>query len=336
MKNSAQGLKRIWIAGGLAVIVIVTGVIWILSSRGPATGPATNPVVLRLGYRVTALADITPIILKERGLLKRKNIIIEPVPIASPAVALQQLDGGGIDAMAGLTLEPILQRLASGTAGFHAYYVQVDLPDHGWVSIISGYHSGVTRLADLRSRTVGSLPTDQARFLLRQSLKAAGIPDDKIKISDYNPATPLAGFESGDQFGIFGLEPALSRAEAKGSKRLVRGPISTLIFNGQAIPLSASVISDRFVASHPESYQELVDATSEAVAIQESQTTQVQALFALPAYGGLSQNEYRLLEFPPMRPVDAPEVIPGLNLFIKWLRENSLLKNDVDGRKLFR
>src|ERR1700749_4927315 len=66
------------------------------------TPSASPPVVtIRVAYRPKALADITPVIIAERH-LSRPGLAIKLVPVSSPPDAMQKLDAGEVDAIAGI------------------------------------------------------------------------------------------------------------------------------------------------------------------------------------------------------------------------------------------
>lgn len=310
------------------IVLVLTIALWLLyATREPRS--VELEAVIRLGYRPLALADVTPVIINEGLVGSLPNLKIDLVPLANPQIALQKFDAGEVDALAGIPLEAILQRMASqGDPGFKAYYFQVDLEDEGWVAIVANRAAPVQRLADLAGRPVASLPTDQARYLLRRILRAAGIADDQINIVIYNPATPLIGLESGEHAAIFGLEPAISRAIAAGHRLLEAGPVSRYLYGGEPIPVSASVISKTFAAGHPEAVDEFLFLIEDAVEVQENTPDRVRELFANPQYGGLDRGIRGRLFLPVMRKTDEG-LIRTLRAFVDELTRDGVLKSEI-------
>lgn len=302
-----------------------------LYSRTP-NAPSVS-TKLRLAYRPLALADITPMVIKEAG-LETPAVAIELVPVPSPQIALQRFDAGEVDAIAGLTMEAVLQRLAAGDPGFRAFYFQVDVAGQGWVSLVANRRLGTVGLRDLAGKSVASLPTDQARFLVSRVLQSSGIPDSDIHVVDYNPATPLLGLESGEHDALFGLEPAISRAVAQGHMVVARGPVSQQLFESAPVPLSASVIRTAFRQEHPEAYAAFVELYKRAVDLQSSQQTSVRAYFEKQDYGALPADVRTNIAFPNMALPEAPGVLSTLQRFVATLRAAGVLKAEVDVRQL--
>ena len=287
------------------------------------TGPA-GEVVIRLGYRPKALADVTPVVIEQKG-LRRDGLRIVLVPISSPADAMQKFDANEIDAIAGITMETLLKRIdQKDSADFRAYYVQTDVDGNGWVSIAGFANS----LRDLAGKTVASLPTDQAQYLLRRILHSAGLADSDIKIVTYNPATPTQGLQSKEHFAIFGLEPAIAKARALGATELAAGPVSHYLFGGRPVALSASIVRSSFLAEHNNAVHKLVDIVGEAAGIAQKEPDTVRQYFTLEKYGALSQQESKLLYLPTMTKGDST-VRSATEQFVKDLVRDKLLVHEV-------
>src|ERR1035437_5567189 len=88
----------------------------------------SKSVTLRIGYRPQALADITPVIVKEAN-LTRPGLKIYLVAVSSPADGFIKFQNGEVDALAGMPLEAVFQQLGSTTTrrAFLAYGLQVDI-----------------------------------------------------------------------------------------------------------------------------------------------------------------------------------------------------------------
>lgn len=322
--------SKIFFGITFAVVLIAAAVFFLFRPERQAIQNGTSPVTVRLGYRPTALADVTPVIIKEGGLGSTPDLKIELIPVADPRTALQKFDAGEVDALAGLTVEAILQRMASqGDPKFKAYYFQVDLEGEGWVSIVANQKTQAQTVKDLAGKTVASLPTDQAQYLLRRILKSAGVPDSEIKIVKYNPATPLTGLDSGEHDAIFGLEPAISRAAAKGHRILSRGPVSEYLYDGKAVPVSASVISKEFASRHPQAVERFLSVIDRAVEIQNTNPQTVRGYFSKKDYGELEPNVVQNLFLPVMRKPTS-EVRPVLDQFASDLFTDGILKAKVN------
>lgn len=325
--------KKTWIIFGVGILLILC-ISYFALKKDNSQSVATSEIVLRLGYRPTALADITPVIIKEKGLGTNQFLKIELVPVANPQIALQKYDAGEVDALAGIPLEAIIQRMVNqGDPGFKAYYLQMDLKGEGWVSIVSNKRINPQSVKDLAGKTIASLPTEQAQYLLRRILKAAGIPDSEIKIVTYNPTTPLVGLESGEHDAIFGLEPAISRATSQGHRVLARGPVSEYLYDGKPVPVSASVIRKDFANRYPQEVERFLGIIDQAVEIQNSDSSTVRNYFLKADYGELKQDVVQNL-FLPIMQKPTPEIKPTLELFFNDLFTNGIIKTQINSNLL--
>ncbi|MBY0494547.1 MAG: ABC transporter substrate-binding protein [Cyanobacteria bacterium] len=314
----------------VVLLSLATMALWGCTRQENATPRETN-VILRLAYRPLALADVTPVIMKESGRIASDGVRVELVAVPSPQIALQRFDAGEVDAIAGLTMESVLQRIADQKdPGFLAFYFQVDIPNEGWVSLVANRRLGNVSVKDLSGKTVASLPTDQARWLVRRILLSSGIPPEQVKISDYNPSAPLLGLESGEHDALFGLEPAISRAAAQGHSVIAKGPVSQYLYNGQPVPLSASVIRKSFVREHPDAYKAFLGLYRAALDHQKARPDEVRAYFSKNDYGALDENVRKTLAFSNLVEPVAPGVVDTLKRFIADLRQAGVLKNDID------
>ena len=220
----------------------------------PGRGQAVEPEpTIRLGYRPKAFADVTPVIMKEAH-IPTNGFHLELVPISSPPDGFTKLEAGEVDALAGMPLEIVFKHLNPGQSRrpFRAYALQNDQHGAGWVSLVGSKDAGIKNIGDLAGKTAASLPTDQAEYLLRSILRAAGVPPDQIRTARYNVATALVGLRTGEHAAIFGLEPAISQALSEGNTVLVKGPISHFLFNDRPVPVSASLVADDLAERNPE------------------------------------------------------------------------------------
>lgn len=331
-QNSAQSIDckcRIIMKRRTLIILLLASTVAFVWSCRPREIPRPTATI-RIAYRPLALADITPIILQEAG-LKTQGLNVELVAVPSPQVALQRFDAGEVDAIAGLTMEAILQRIVEqGDPGFRAFYFQVDEAGKGWVSLVANKHLGKTDIKGLARKPVASLPTAQARFLVRQILLSAGIPPADIQVVDYNPATPLLGLESGEQAALFGLEPAISRATAQGHTIIAEGPVSEYLFNGKPVPLSASVIRTSLITQHGSDYKTFLDLYRRAVEYQTTNENAVREYFGKTEYGGLDETVRQNLALPTLLEPNSPGVLQALRDFVGMLQDASVLKANIN------
>lgn len=312
------------VRGPLSLLLCLAGVLAITSCR-----PAPTSAVVRLGYRPTALSDISPVVLGEL-VKERTTFELRLIPLSSPKDGFDKFHAGEIDAIAGMPLEGVFQQIVErGDPGFRAYGYQVDLSDNTWLSIIASKNSGIRTLADGKGKVMASLPTDQARYLIRRILAANGYQDKDIKITVYNPSTPLVQLNSGEHAMMFALEPAIARARVVGHVVVEGGPVSKFLFGGRPTPLSASVLSTRFIKENPAVADEYRKLVQRALDYQKSNPEAVRALFSKAQYGGLSAPEIAILS---MSTTVSPseQISATMAEFAKQLADNGVLKKQID------
>jgi len=318
-----KGMNTMQRRGSLFLLCLSWALILSSCSRDSASA------IVRLGYRPTALSDISPVVLGEL-MKERTTFDLRLVPLSSPKDGFDKFHAGEIDAIAGMPLEGVFQQIVeSSDPGFRAYGYQVDLPNNTWLSIIASKGSGIRSLADGKGKVMASLPTDQARYLIRRILVSNGYRDQEIKITVYNPSTPLVQLNSGEHAMMFALEPAIARARVAGHLVVEGGPVSKFLFNGRPTPLSASVLSTRFIEGHPAIADDFRKLVQRALDYQKANPEAVRSLFSKPQYGGLAATEIAALS---MSTTVAPsaEILATMREFAKQLADNGVLKKTID------
>jgi ABC-type nitrate/sulfonate/bicarbonate transport system substrate-binding protein len=320
-----------------AVVLVISGLLvtWRAGFRKEQGSSERVLTQLQLGYRPKALADVTPVIIQEAR-LGRENLKVELVAVSSPADGFNKLQNGECDALAGMPMEAIFRQMTppGPKRKFRAYYLQVDMNQEGWVSLVVRKDSGLLAVKDLAGRTTATLATDQAEYLLRRILVAAGVPPEQVRTVRYNPSTPLLGLRNREHDAIFGLEPAISEALAEGHGLLWRGPVSHFLFNDRPIPVSGSLIAEDFVASHPRAVAEFVSIVDDAVALAQKETGRVRAYFSKPDYGDMKPAVTQRLFLPVMaKPSDSLKEVT--DQYMNELVRDGLLKEKIDLGPLF-
>lgn len=312
----------------------------LLAMTWPITGcdraepdPAAGRVALRVGYRPKALLDVTPIWFAAHP-QAAGNVDIVLVPVSSPQDGFAKLDVGEVDALAGITFEPLLQRAAA--ADFRIYLVQADV-ENGFSALIARKGSGVSSVADLANRTVAALPTQQAQFITTEILAASGIPRDQIKVGPMAMAAPLAGLATGEHEAILLPEPMAAQALQAGHKLLARGVISSVFMGGKKAPISVSLISDRWVTEHPKQYSDFLTAVDQALVRIDADPSGTKALFASEENGAIPAEVRELMRFPyNNRPTVDPELREVMILMQRKLVHGGLQSEMVDLTRVLR
>jgi ABC-type nitrate/sulfonate/bicarbonate transport system substrate-binding protein len=257
--------------------------------------------ILRLGFRPKALADVTPVVIKENSFAS-PLLAIDLIAVSSPPDGWNKFKTFEVDVLAGMPLASVFDQLAGNgpQRKFIAYFLQVDKNGEGWVAIVANKNLGISSLADLAGKPVATLNTDQAEWLMRRILLAAGVPEGKTNVVRYNPATPLLGLRNSEHAAIFGLEPALSEAVSEGHTILWRGPVSHFLYGDRPVPVSASIVAVDWIEKHSGGYAEFLRMIDQAVKISSENGDTVRASFQKTEYGGLPPTVARSLSLPVM------------------------------------
>jgi len=302
----------------------------------PSTVPSAQSLaVIRLGYRSKVLGDPTPPALATLAADPERPFRVELVPLSTPADGFNKLASGEVDAVAAMPLEAVFQQLsAGGEPKFFAYAFSVDRAGDEWVSIVARKGSGIEKLADAAGKTAVVAPTDQAEWLMRQMLLKAGVPENQIKIVRHGPQTPLLGFKSGEHDLILTAEPVISLALADGGSIIERGPISRLLFNGADVPVTASLLSAKFVQEHPDAARAFQAEALKTASAMRATPERFRELFAAEAYGALPPQIRSRFSF---AVVVAPtqSIRDGLTEFHARLIADGILKTPVRVERLF-
>ncbi len=333
LQPQSSNRRRLFVTVGIACSIAILAVVASCSRQSHESevkSPVSPTSVLRLGYRPKAIADITPVIMKEAG-ISRPSVALHLVAVSSPPDGWNKFKSSEVDALAGMPLASVFDQLA-GTGPqrkFVAYFLQVDQDGEGWVALIGSKKLGISSVSDLAGKTVATLNTDQAEWLMRRILLAAGIPKDQTTVVRYNPATPLIGLRSGEHAAIFGLEPALSEAVSEGNLVLSRGPISHYLYNGQSVPVSASIISLDWLEQHPQAFKDFIQMMDESLKISTTKPDQVRNFFLKPEYGDLKPATTRLLSLPVMVKPN-PSLKTVTEQYVDDMVRDGVLKEKVD------
>ncbi len=319
----------------LAVTVVILSGCSRPSEEAGSNGLPVPSSVLHLGYRPKALADVTPVVITEAS-ISRPSVKLDMVAVSSPPDGWNKFKSGEVDALAGMPLASVFDQLAGAgpQRTFIAYFLQVDLNGEGWVALVGSKQLAISSVSDLAGKTAATLNTDQAEWLMRRILLAAGIPKEKINVVRYNPATPLIGIRNGEHAAIFGLEPALSEAANEGNPVLARGPVSHFLYADQPVPVSASVIAVEWAQKHPKAFADFVQMVDDAVNISKENPDKVRGYFQKADYGGLKSEITKLLALPVMAKPSA-SLRRVTEQYVDDMVRDNVLKEKVDLSPLF-
>lgn len=217
----------------------------------------------------------------EEGLFRREGLRIElhTFETAQPlmeAIATGRIPAGGFIAFPiSMTAE-----LAGGLALRHACVLLED-DAHPISRLLVRARGGIRRLADLRGRRVGILPTVAYRAWLELLLRSAGVDPASLEIRELPPASSVSALASGAVDALFTNDPAASLALAAGAAPMPHEPrVSRAVLD--PLPFGSFVVSAAFAEARPGAARALARALD--AAIELAAVSPARARAALAAY----------------------------------------------------
>ena len=228
------------------------------SPDAPTTGAAAMPTEFRIGYQVSANAEL---LTKSLGLMEQKypDVNIKWLSFSSGRDVNTAMASGGIDV--GLVGSVPVSTGIAQDLPYQVYFIHSVIGDNEALAVTQA--SGIATMADLPGKTIAAPFGSTTHFSLLSALKQEGIdPNNDLQVIDMQPPDMLAAWKRGDIDGGFVWHPILSdMLEADGSilvsaKQLAESGIVTA---------DLGVVSKDFAAQYPEFVTGYVAALDEAV-----------------------------------------------------------------------
>lgn len=108
--------------------------------------------------------------------------------------------------------------------------------------------SGVTTIADLRGKRIGTPFASTAHYSLLAALNQNGLSPNDVQLVDLQPQAILAAWERGDIDGAYTWLPTLDQLRATGRDLITSRQLAT---DGKPT-LDLGAVSDEFASQHPE------------------------------------------------------------------------------------
>ena len=272
----------------LTVALALTGCVAGEGSQQPAVAKPAPSAGAKLGadgWSASTLnidfATYNPLslIVKQQGYLEKAfdgKVTVNWVQSAGSAAANQALQAGAIDVGSTAGSAALLARSNQTPIKTIDVYAQPD-----WSAIIVGKGSSVTKVSQLKGKTIAAqLGTDPYFFLL-QALAANKVPVSDVTIENLPHANGKAALENGSVDAWSGLDPLLTTSVlTAGSKNIYDHPA----FNTYGF-LNAT---ESFLQRSPDLAQAVVDAYEKARAYAEGHPAQTAQILAQAA--GIGQN----------------------------------------------
>lgn len=238
----------------------------------------------------------------EEGIFEKHGITIDSVKFENPnqiidALVSGQADFGPPGAAAGIAM--LAESQFPGT--FHVFGLQgggieVDLINDG---LIVRQDSEIESFADLRGKTIGTVPGIQWETITRHLVRAAGLdPDQDVEITGIGVALHVPSVVSGTVDATLSLEPVGSIADAaEETRRAVVNPVADTI--ADPFYSGAAVLTTEFIEQRPDVARRVVLAIDEATQLVNNDFEKYKHL--IPTYTAIEEGQLDLLAQPYLR-----------------------------------
>ncbi|CAL9637480.1 ABC transporter substrate-binding protein [Streptomyces sp. Tu 3180] len=260
MSRSSQApSRRLLLAGALAAVsAAVTG-----CSSDSAASTSGGAGRLRIGYFAFPSGDL---IVKNKKLLEKAlpDHEITWIKFDSGAGVNQAFIGKSLD-IAALGSSPF----ARGVSGSSPIPYKV-----AWILDVAGRNealvarkgTGVSDVAGLKGRTIGTPFASTSHYSLLAALEAAGLKPSDVKLVDLQPQAVLAAWQRGDIDAAYVWLPTLDELRRTGTELT-----SSKEIGGSGKPtLDLAVVSDDLIAEDPKAIDAWRKAEAEALRLLKS------------------------------------------------------------------
>lgn len=230
---------------------------------GTSGDGATAPAELRIAYQLIPNGDL---IVKDQGWLEAAlpDTEIKWVKFDSGSDVNTAMIAGSVDiGLAGSS--PVAAGLSS------PLNIPYTVP---WIydvigiaeSLVASKDSGVTDVAGLVGKKVGTPFGSTAHYSLLAALEIAGVDPNKVKIIDLQPPDILAAWERGDIDAAYVWNPTLAELRANGT---VLATSEELAGQGR-LTADLAVVTTAFADKYPEAMQTWLDQQTKAVTLYKT------------------------------------------------------------------
>jgi taurine transport system substrate-binding protein len=255
------------VLAGLAVLASIALALGLAACGGDEatddTGASGAPAEIRIAYQLIPNGDL---IVKNQGWLEEAlpDTTITWVKFDSGADVNTAIIGGSIDiGLAGSS--PVAAGLSE------PMNIPYKVP---WIhdvigaaeSLIVKNDTGVTDVAGLAGKKVGTPFGSTAHYSLLAALELGGVDPAKVKLVDLQPPDILAAWQRGDIDGAYVWNPTLAELKADGT---VLATSEELAAQGK-LTADLAIVTNDFAEQYPDAVQTWVDQQSRAVELYRS------------------------------------------------------------------
>lgn len=234
------------------------------STNAASTDTASSdaPSEIRIGYQLIPNGDL---IVKNEGWLEDAfpDSTIKWVKFDSGGDVNTAIAAGSIDiGLAGSA--PVSNGVSSGIE-YKVPWIHDVIGDAESLAVTAD--SGVTDVAGLKGKTIGTPLASTSHYSLLAAIKNAGLQPSDVKIVDLEPDAILAAWTRGDIDGAYVWNPTLAELIKDGGK--VIEDSANLAKQG-ALTADLAVVTNEFADKYPDAVQTWVDTENKAVELYKS------------------------------------------------------------------
>lgn len=252
MSNSALFNRRSFLGFTAAVSALALAGCTGENAATDAAGKVGGSDTLNIDF---ATYNPLSLIIKEKGWLEatlaEKNVTVKWLQSAGSNKANEALRAGAIDVGSTAGSAALLARANRSPIKTISLYSQPE-----WAALVTNKDSGITKVADLKGKSVAATKGTDPYFFLVQALEEAGLSTKDVTVENLQHADGRAALANGSVDAWSGLDPIMATAEQEGATLFYRN----LDFNTYGF-LNAT---ESFLKDKPELAQTVVDAYEKA------------------------------------------------------------------------
>lgn len=268
--TTSNGVRALFALALLAIVALVVAACGgsDSSSSSAADGGSSDPITLRIGYQAIPNGDT---IVRQNGwleeALKDKNVTVEWIKFESGGDVNTAFVAGDLDiGLAGSS--PVTKGLSE------PLLIPYQVP---WIfdvigtaeSLVVSNDSGITDIAGLKGKKIGTPFGSTAHFSLLAALEQNGVDPASVEIIDLEPADIQAAWERGDIDGAYIWLPVLAELRTTGKQLITSADLAA----AGKTTADLAVVSNEFATNHSDIVQIWVDQQNRAVELYNTDPT---------------------------------------------------------------
>jgi len=278
-------MKKSYIVWGVIIILVtISFTAIIIKQHKIKDSDKTALTTIKIGYRAHDL--FAPLFIGlEKGIFIKYGLAVEPIKFESANQITDALIAGRIDATLGGINTFLLLTVEDKSPGyFKIFSITKEDNSHASTALLVS-NSSTLKITDLNNKKIAAQPGSAMKALYERLIKTNNLQNTTLIQMDQK--LELSALESGQVDAVIALEPLVTAGTVKKISR----PLEVGLWNKYFIkddPISASIISQKFINDHPSVVESLVKASDECVDIITNQPDELRKI--LPSYTAIDQN----------------------------------------------